>query len=118
MSSAQQRHLIPSKSTNYIFIELCDREIINADSGEKIINLSQFMVAHNLDMMDTTESYQQSQLSQQLVIDGDYFMPNQQTTMSNQSDQANSRSIIDRQARTQSVTHRPWGDGISHQCTE
>ena len=39
----------------HIVIKLCDGEIINAESGERIINLSQFMVAHNLDVINPME---------------------------------------------------------------
>ena len=70
----------------HIFIKLCNGEIINAESGERIIKLSQFMVANNLNVMDTTEADPQSQLSQHLVIDSDYFMSNPETTTNNLSD--------------------------------
>ena len=36
----------------HMVIKLCDGEIINAESGESIMDLSQFVVAHSLDAID------------------------------------------------------------------
>ena len=54
-------------------------------------------------MMDTTEVDQQSQLSQQLVVESVYFIPNQLTTMSDQSSQL-SQFDIDNRPPSQTLT--------------
>ena len=53
-------------------------EIINAENGERIINLSQFMAANDLEVMDSTESDLKSQSSPKLMIDSDYAMSTQE----------------------------------------
>ena len=87
----------------HIFIKLCDGEIINADSGESITNLSQFMVANNLDMVDTIETDQQSQLGQQIVEGGGYCIPDPLTAISDQSSQL-SQFDIDNRLPSQTLT--------------
>ena len=46
----------------HIFIKLCDGEIINAENGERILNLSQFMAINELHEADHTEEDPVSQL--------------------------------------------------------
>ena len=80
----------------HIAIKLCDGEIINAESGERIINLSQFMVTHNLDVMDPIELDHQSQLSQQLVIDSNYLVSISEDPTDNQESQSSQFEIDNR----------------------
>ena len=50
----------PTQAINsypHIFIKLCDGEIINAENGERIINLSQFMTANGINETINTEEY-------------------------------------------------------------
>ena len=73
----------PTQALNnyqHIFIKKCDGEIINAENGERIINLSQFMKFNELNEIqpNTTEPDPRSQLSPKLVIDSDCVMSTQE----------------------------------------
>ena len=56
----------------HLVLKLCDGEIINADSGERIANLSQFLAANNLPEPARSDSDPRSPLSPQLLINNDY----------------------------------------------
>ena len=49
-------------------------EIINAESGENIINFSQFMVDHELNEKSTAVTNTSFSLSPRLIINSDYVM--------------------------------------------
>ena len=56
----------------HIIVKLCDGDIINAESGESIVNLSQFIAANNLSESTVIQSDPRSQLSPQILMDGEY----------------------------------------------
>ena len=56
----------------HLVLKLCDGEIINADSGERIANLSQFLAANNLPEPARSDSDPRSPLSPQILINNDY----------------------------------------------
>ena len=60
-----------------IIIKLCDGEIINADSGESILSLSQFMVDNELNEKSTVASNPSFPPSPQLIVDSEYSTPTQ-----------------------------------------
>ena len=62
----------------HIFIKLCDGEIINAESGEMILNLSQFMVDNKSNEKNASASNTSMPLSSQLIIDSDNVMSTQE----------------------------------------
>ena len=62
----------------HLIVKLCDGEIINAESGERIASLSQFIAANNLGEPAVIESDSKSQLSPQLRIDNEYAVLTQE----------------------------------------
>ena len=57
----------------HIFIKLCNGKIINAENGERIVNLSQFMAINQLHEAENTEEDPVSQLSLRLLKDSCYL---------------------------------------------
>ena len=56
----------------HLVLKLCDGEIINADSGERIANLSQFLAANNLPEPARSDSDSTGSSSPQLLLNNDY----------------------------------------------
>ena len=87
----------------HMIVKLCDGEIINAESGARIINLSQFMVSHNLDVISPIELDHQSQQSQHLVINEDYLLQVAGNVTDHLGNQVNQYEI-DNQPPSQTLT--------------
>ena len=68
----------------HIIIKLCDGEIINAVRGEKIINISQFMVDHEVNENVTSVINSSFSLSPRLIINNVYIMSTQEPGQWNQ----------------------------------
>ena len=74
----------------HLVVKLCDGEIVNANNGERIANLSQFLAANNLPEPARSESDPRSPLSPLLLFNSDEEVPvdpNQQSDQENTSHQ-------------------------------
>ena len=72
-----QNHTLLLHKYPHILIQLCDSEIINVESGESILNLSQFMVDNELHKKGTSVSTPSFPPSPQLIMDSSGVLASQ-----------------------------------------
>ena len=75
----------------HLVLKLCDGEIVNADNGERIANLSQFLAANNFPEPARSDSDLRSPLSPLLLFNSDDEVPLDPSQPSDQDNMNNQR---------------------------
>ena len=75
----------------HLVVKLCDGEIVNANNGERIANLSQFLEANNVPEPARSDSDPRSPLSPLLLFNSDDEVPVDPSQLSDQDNTTNQR---------------------------